>query len=70
MLNALEIGFIQAHEAEQLLTYNMQRFDSMATDIFDHELKTILEIPNPHWDYLKSSAEAIAITPSRPQPKI
>ena len=50
--DAVESGFISSSEAQELLEYNAQRFDSMLTDIFDSELKETLELNNPHQDYL------------------
>ena len=46
--HALETGFIRSEEADQLIHYNAQRFDSMLTDIFDHELKQTLDLKNPY----------------------
>ena len=41
--HALETGFINPEEADQLIHYNAQRFDSMLTDIFDHQLEQTLD---------------------------
>lgn len=46
--HALETGFISPEEADQLIHYNAQRFDSMLTDIFDHELEQTLDLKNPY----------------------
>lgn len=46
--SALEASFINQTEADQLLTYNAKRFDSMLTDIFDAELNQSLTVENPH----------------------
>lgn len=46
--SALKSGFISQAEAEQLTTYNAKRFDSMLTDIFDHELNQHVDVENPH----------------------
>lgn len=46
--DAVATGFITHQDADLLLDYNAQRFDSMATDIFDLELKQVLAVPNPH----------------------
>lgn len=46
--DAVQTGFINSEEATRLLDYNAQRFDSMATDIFDLELKQVLQLSNPH----------------------
>ena len=46
--HALETGFISPEEADQLIHYNVQRFDSMLTDIFDHELEQTLDLKNPY----------------------
>ncbi|MNY87574.1 Acyl-coenzyme A dehydrogenase [compost metagenome] len=46
--HALETEFISPEEADQLIHYNAQRFDSMLTDIFDHELEQTLDLKNPY----------------------
>lgn len=46
--SALASNFISQAEADQLTTYNTQRFDSMLTDIFDMELDQALDLNNPH----------------------
>lgn len=46
--HALETGFISPEEVDQLIHYNAQRFDSMLTDIFDHELEQTLDLKNPY----------------------
>ena len=46
--HALETGFISLEEADQLIHYNAQRFDSMLTDIFDHQLEQTLDLKNPY----------------------
>ncbi|WP_336943924.1 acyl-CoA dehydrogenase [Acinetobacter modestus] len=46
--DAVEVGFITANEAEQLLKYNAKRYDSMLTDIFDQHLENDLPLENPH----------------------
>ena len=46
--HALETGFISPEEADQLIHYNAQRFDSMLTDIFDHQLEQTLDLKNPY----------------------
>lgn len=46
--DALQQGFINPEEAEKLLAYNVKRFDSMLTDVFDTDLKETLELSNPH----------------------
>lgn len=46
--HALETGFINPEEADQLIHYNAQRFDSMLTDIFDHQLEQTLDLKNPY----------------------
>ena len=46
--DALQQGFINTEEAEKLLAYNVKRFDSMLTDVFDTDLKETLELSNPH----------------------
>ncbi|NHC02452.1 acyl-CoA dehydrogenase [Acinetobacter sp. 187] len=46
--SALTSNFINQAEADQLTTYNAQRFDSMLTDIFDMKLDQALDLNNPH----------------------
>ncbi|RKG34679.1 acyl-CoA dehydrogenase [Acinetobacter tianfuensis] len=46
--DALNSNFITPEEAEQLKSYNIQRYDSMLTDIFDTQLEDELELDNPH----------------------
>ena len=46
--SALQSNFINQTEADHLLEYNAQRFDSMLTDIFDLELDETLALENPH----------------------
>ncbi|WP_180101915.1 acyl-CoA dehydrogenase [Acinetobacter sp. YH12126] len=46
--DAIAQKFITASEAEQLNTYNIQRYDSMLTDVFDMQLIHELELSNPH----------------------
>ena len=46
--DALVQNFISETEAEQLTAYNIQRYDSMLTDIFDMQLLHELELSNPH----------------------
>ena len=46
--HALETGFISPEEVDQLIHYNAQRFDSILTDIFDHELEQTLDLKNPY----------------------
>ncbi|NHB58454.1 acyl-CoA dehydrogenase [Acinetobacter sp. 194] len=54
--NAVETQFITQDEAEKLLAYNAQRFDSMLTDVFDLELDDVLPLANPH---LEEEAERV-----------
>src|SRR5690606_38945351 len=44
LIDAQQKGFIDEHEAEQLRHYNAKRYDSTLTDIFDLELKEVLEL--------------------------
>lgn len=46
--DALDTNFIDQHEADQLTRYNIKRFDSMLTDIFDTQLDQALDLENPH----------------------
>lgn len=46
--DAIEKGLIDQDEAQQLTAYNHLRFESMATDVFDLELKQVEAITNPH----------------------
>lgn len=48
MQDALSQNAVTAAEAEQLLSYNAQRYDSMLTDVFDEDLKAALLLENPH----------------------
>ena len=48
LADALAQSFISQPEAEQLTAYNIQRYDSMLTDIFDMQLLHELELSNPH----------------------
>lgn len=50
LTDAEATGFITIEEAQQLKSYNIQRYDSMLTDIFDAELQDELELVNPHDD--------------------
>ncbi len=53
--DAVHIQFINQAEAEKLATYNAMRFDSMLTDIFDHDFKQVLPLENPHLRHFDSS---------------
>ncbi|WP_180163621.1 acyl-CoA dehydrogenase [Acinetobacter sp. YH12069] len=46
--DAIAQKVITASEAEQLSTYNIQRYDSMLTDVFDMQLIHELELSYPH----------------------
>ncbi|MDS7932513.1 acyl-CoA dehydrogenase [Acinetobacter sp. V91_7] len=46
--HATKEGFISESEAQQLLQYNVIRFDSMLTDVFDEHLNKDLPLSNPH----------------------
>ncbi|MGE8684254.1 MAG: acyl-CoA dehydrogenase [Acinetobacter sp.] len=48
VVDAIQQGFINAHEADQLRTYNAKRYDSLLTDIFDMRLDQTLALDNPH----------------------
>lgn len=50
--DAVKTQFISESEAESLIIYNAQRFDSMLTDIFDMALKQDLKLENPHLPHL------------------
>lgn len=46
--DAIAQNALTQSEAEQLTAYNIQRYDSMLTDIFDMQLLHELELSNPH----------------------
>ena len=46
--SALAQDVINPEQAQQLLDYNAQRFDSMLTDVFDTALDEVLPLHNPH----------------------
>ncbi|WP_131667868.1 acyl-CoA dehydrogenase [Psychrobacter pygoscelis] len=48
VVNATQSGNLTESEAEQLITYNAQRFDALLTDVFDHSLSEVQERANPH----------------------
>lgn len=43
--------FINHDEANQLIHYNAQRFDSMLTDVFDLQMQQVLDLKNPHVEH-------------------
>ncbi|TCB44226.1 acyl-CoA dehydrogenase [Acinetobacter terrestris] len=55
LADAVEIGFVTQEEAASLLTYNVKRYDSMLTDVFDSELDQALELENPYNDEEESA---------------
>ncbi len=57
--NALAIQFINQDEADRLTTYNAMRFDSMLTDIFDHDFKQVLPLENPHLNHSDSLKQIV-----------
>ncbi|TQR69614.1 acyl-CoA dehydrogenase [Acinetobacter sp. RF14B] len=61
LIDAQQNGFIDEHEAEQLRHYNAKRYDSMLTDIFDLELKEVLELDNPHLSQAAQPEPEIAV---------
>lgn len=48
IVNATQNGDITESEAEKLIAYNAQRFDSLLTDIFDIDMKAAKDRRNPH----------------------
>ena len=52
--SALSQNFITIEESEKLTTYNIKRFDSMLTDVFDTDLNHELELENPHLSAVQS----------------
>jgi acyl-CoA dehydrogenase len=46
--DAVATHIITQAEADQLIAYNIQRYDSMLTDIFDEQLFNELALDNPH----------------------
>lgn len=48
VVHASQSGEITETEAEQLISYNALRFDSLLTDVFDEHLDQVLERFNPH----------------------
>jgi acyl-CoA dehydrogenase len=57
LADALAQNFISETEAEQLTAYNIQRYDSMLTDIFDMQLLHELELSNPEIRHLTESLQ-------------
>ena len=41
-------SFVTAEEASQIAEYNIKRFDSMLTDIFDMKIDQTLPLDNPY----------------------
>lgn len=54
--DAVTTKFITQAEADQLIAYNIQRYDSMLTDIFDEHLINELALDNPHVPHTKTDA--------------
>ncbi len=54
--DALTTNFITQSEADQLIAYNIQRYDSMLTDIFDEQLFNELALDNPHLLHKKAGS--------------
>lgn len=48
--DAVTQSFVTAEEASQIAEYNIKRFDSMLTDIFDMEIDQTLPLDNPYID--------------------
>lgn len=46
--DAVAQNFMSSEEAVKLLRYNVKRFDSMLTDIFDMDLQQVQALHNPH----------------------
>ena len=46
--DAVTQSFVTAEEASQIAEYNIKRFDSMLTDIFDMKIDQTLPLDNPY----------------------
>ena len=56
IIDAVTTNFITQSEADQLIAYNIQRYDSMLTDIFDEQLFNELALDNPHLLHKKAGS--------------
>lgn len=65
--DAVATEFMTQAEADQLKTYNIQRYDSMLTDIFDTELQKELELDNPHDSKTERQQPASQTTNDEPE---
>lgn len=62
--SALSQNFITTEESEKLTTYNIKRFDSMLTDIFDTTLNNELQLKNPHLDAVQKNPHKTPLSSS------
>ena len=65
--DAVTTNFITQSEADQLITYNIQRYDSMLTDIFDEQLFNELALDNPHLLHKKTDSAQPQKTDDEPE---
>ena len=65
--DALTTNFITQSEANQLIAYNIQRYDSMLTDIFDEQLFNELALDNPHLLHKKTDSAKPQKTDDEPE---
>lgn len=65
--DALTTNFITQSEADQLIAYNIQRYDSMLTDIFDEQLFNELALDNPHLLHKKTDSAQPQKTDDEPE---
>ena len=65
--DALTTNFITQSEANQLIAYNIQRYDSMLTDIFDEQLFNELALDNPHLLHKKTDSAQPQKTDDEPE---
>ncbi|CAM2834947.1 acyl-CoA dehydrogenase [Acinetobacter celticus] len=65
--DAVTTNFITQSEADQLIAYNIQRYDSMLTDIFDEQLFNELTLDNPHLLHKKTDSAQPQKTDDEPE---
>ena len=65
--DAVTTNFITQSEADQLIAYNIQRYDSMLTDIFDEQLFNELALDNPHLLHKKTDSAQPQKTDDEPE---
>ena len=67
IIDAVTTNFITQSEADQLIAYNIQRYDSMLTDIFDEQLFNELALDNPHLLHKKTDSAQPQKTDDEPE---